>query len=330
MKAPLVTIGLLSWNRLHYLRATLESARRCLQYPNLQWIVVDNLSEEPGLAEYLKSCDWIDELVFLKSDHVTAMNEVVARARGEVILMWPEDVQFIVEGDWMAACVEVLLQHPWLGSLGLNALRRSTLQTKFRAPLRQEIRPMLSELKWFGANFRFPHQLTSSQGLTFRSFGWKETGVIGSGIPSLTRTEVWKTLGPWKAPGATSLNDSSGGGEAEMLSRWRNSGHAWQSAIPCLPVAADILTDPLGTKAKVRKNTRYGVYTPPPEGTFYYEILPQASAKAQLAGHLPLAFEDFVKPIGFDLPLDSAGNLLKTGINLEIAAEICPQTVKHA
>jgi hypothetical protein len=39
---PRVTFGLLSWNRLHYLRATLESARRCLQYPNLEWIVVDN------------------------------------------------------------------------------------------------------------------------------------------------------------------------------------------------------------------------------------------------------------------------------------------------
>jgi hypothetical protein len=329
MKMPLVTIGILSWNRLHYLRATLESARRCIQYPNLQWIVVDNLSEEPGLAEYLKSCDWIDELVFLKCDHVTAMNEVIARARGEVTLLWPEDVQFIVEGNWMAACVEVLLQHQWLGSLGLNALRRATLEAKFHPPLRQEIRPILSELKWFGGNFRFPRQLTSSQGLTFQTFGWKEMGIIGSGIPSLTRTEVWKTLGPWKAPGATSLNDSSGGGETEMLRRWQGSGHAWQAAIPSLPVAADILTDPLGTKAKVRKNTRYGVYTSPPEGTFYYEIMPQASAQEQLKEPLPLAFEDFVHPIGFELPLDPAGNLLKSGINLEIIEEIYQPPKKH-
>jgi hypothetical protein len=48
---PRVTLGLLSWNRLHYLRATLESARRCIQYPNLEWIVVDNESNEPGLRE---------------------------------------------------------------------------------------------------------------------------------------------------------------------------------------------------------------------------------------------------------------------------------------
>ena len=319
---PLLTIGILSWNRLHYLRATIESARRCIQYPNLQWIVVDNLSEETGLADYLKSCTWIDELVFLKSDHVTAMNEILARTRGEVLLLWPDDMQFIVAGDWMSGCVEILLENSWLGSLGISCLRRATLQKKFRTPLWQNPRSILSELKWFGRQFRFPRQLTSSTGLNFQTFGWREDGIIGSGIPSLTRTEVWKTLGNWKAPGGTNLNDSSGGGEDEMTKRWRHSGHAWHRAIPMLPVAADILTDPLGTKAKVRKNIRYGVYAPPPEGTIYYEILPQAEAEKLPRQGQPLAFEELVRPLGFPLPLDEHGDLLKAGINLEIAEEI--------
>jgi len=322
MSLPLLTIGILSWNRLHYLRATLESARNCIQYPNIQWIVVDNLSEETGLTDYLKSCSWIDELVFLKSDHVTAMNEVLRRARGEVLLMWPEDVQFIVAGDWMKDCIEILLKNENLGSMGLNCLRQLPLKEIFQPSIQQQIRPILSELKWFGTNFRIPGKLTSSRQENFYTFGWHADGIIGSGIPSLTRTEVWRTLGGWKAPGTNRINDSSGGGETEMLERWRHSGMALQRVAPYLPVAADILTDPLGTKAKVRKNIRYGVYTPPPEGTFYYEIVPQPEAKKQLASSLPLAFEDFVHPLGFDLPLDKQGNLLKTGINLEIAEEI--------
>jgi hypothetical protein len=328
MNLPLLTIGVLSWNRLHYLRATLESARRCIQYPNLQWIVVDNVSEEPGLADYLKSCDWIDELIFLRSDHVTAMNEIIARARGEAVLLWPDDMQFIVAGDWMTDCLEILRQNEWIGSVGLNCLRRTTLEKTFNAPVWRQIRPVLTEFKWFGTKFRVPSQVSSTRGFTLRTFGWNEDGIVQSGIPSLTRTSVWKALGPWKAPGATSLNDSSGGGELEMLARWRNSGLPLQRAITVLPVAADILTDPLGTKAKVRKNVRYGLYAPPPEGTFYYEILPQPKAEAQLHGSLPLAFEEFVQPLGFNLPLDGQGNLLKTGLNPEIVQEIVSGTTE--
>jgi len=82
---PMLTIGIISWNRLHYLRATLESAFRCIEYPNIQWIVLDNHSTEPGLADYLRGLAWIDELVFMQSSHVTAMNEIVERAKGEVL-----------------------------------------------------------------------------------------------------------------------------------------------------------------------------------------------------------------------------------------------------
>lgn len=44
---PKVTFAILSWNRLHYLKATLESALECIQYPNLEWIVSDKDSDMP-------------------------------------------------------------------------------------------------------------------------------------------------------------------------------------------------------------------------------------------------------------------------------------------
>ena len=316
--APLLTIGILSWNRLHYLRATLESARRCIQYPNIQWIVLDNCSTEPGLADYLKSVSWLDELIFLKSDHVSAMNEIVSRARGEVLLLWPDDMQFIVEGDWMTDYIAMLMDNPWIGSMSLNCQRRQTIQRNWGAQSFPHIREILSEIKWFGTSFRFPRMIHCSSGLSARTYGWKEDGIIGSGIPSLSRLNVWKTMGPWKTKsGPERIVDSSGGGETEMLQRWRNSRSAWQRALPTLPVSADILTDPTGTKAKVRGNTRYGVYIQPPAGgDFYYQIYAQENLAGQIQSSLPIPFEDFVKPLGFELPLDKQGNLLKTGINL--------------
>src|SRR5207237_240864 len=48
VSTSVVTIGVVSYNRLHYLRALMESARECVRYPDVQWIVVDGNSVEPG------------------------------------------------------------------------------------------------------------------------------------------------------------------------------------------------------------------------------------------------------------------------------------------
>lgn len=320
---PLLTIGVLSWNRLHYLRATLESARRCIKYPNIQWIVVDNCSTEIGLTDYLKGLPWVDDLVFMKSDHITAMNEIILRARGEVVLIWPDDMQFIVEGDWMIDCVEILMKNPSLGSMSISGLRRLTLKEIWGKKLLtlKDIRIIWNEIKRFGLNFRFQKRIESSRGFPVLTYGWKEDGIVGSGIPTLSRIDVWKTLGPWKSKPDSNINDSSQGGETEMLERWLRSRIPWQRSLTILPLSADILTDPAGTKAKVRGNKRYGVYAPPKQD-YYYQIYRQDEKEDVLKRDIPVHFEDFVKPVGFKLPLDENGDLLKTGINLTIFTQI--------
>ena len=55
-------------------------------------------------------------------------------------------------------------------------------------------------------------------------------GVIGSGIPSLTRLDHWKILGPWKTRTGTNLIDSSLGAEDDMIQRFQRSGQKWQQA----------------------------------------------------------------------------------------------------
>jgi hypothetical protein len=207
--------------------------------------------------------------------------------------------------------------------MGLNCLRRQTIASLWGPGRLPPVREILSEIKRFGPKFRFQRKINSSRGLRAFSYGWKDHGIIGSGIPSLTRLDHWKTLGPWKTKsGPREINDSSGGGETEMLERWQRSKLPWQRALPVLPVSADIITDPLGTKAKVRGDKRYGVYLPPSSGDFYYQIYQQENLTAKIQGNLPVAFEDFVKPVGFELPLDEKGNLLKTGINLSTSSPL--------
>jgi len=318
---PLVTVGIISYNRLHYLRATIESAKRCIRYPHTQWIVAD-ASVEPGLQDYLKRLAWIDDVVLLdpNTDHVSAMNEVVARAKGDALLLWPDDVQFIVEGDWMTDCVEILMAHLWIGSMGLNCQRRITIQRHWSWRRWLNWKRCAGELKRYGLSFRRQQVVHSSRGFPVRTYGWTESGIVGSGIPSLTRTEVWRKLGPWKAPGACQdLVDSSGGGEDEMLLRFKHSGRALQKALPVLSVAADIVTDPTGTKAKVRGNKRYGIYMPPPTGTFYYRIYRQDELGDLACRALPVPFEEIVQPLGYDLPFDADGNLLKSSINTSVS-----------
>lgn len=322
---PLLTIGVLSWNRLHYLRATLESMKRCIQYPNIQWIVLDNFSTERGLAEYLKSLDWVDDLIFMKSSHVGAMNEIVSRARGDLLLLWPDDMQFVVEGDWMKDYVELLMQNHWIGSMSLNFQRRVTVQQIWgKKPItREEIKEMVGELRRYGIGYRSQKKLVSSRGCPVWSYGTKVDGIIGAGIASLTRIDLWKTLGPWKFDsGDRNIVDSSSGGEAEMLMRWQKSGMPLQRTLPVLPVSADIITDDLGTKAKVRGDKRYGDYKPPARDEFYYRIRTLEDVESLWKNDLPVSFEDFVEPVGFDLPLDEYGNLLKSGLNMSIVSPI--------
>lgn len=318
MTLPIVSIAVISFNRLKYLRATLESMRQCIRYPNIQWIVVDGDSQEPGLKEYLKSLSWLDECVINPCSHAEAMNRAVALARGEVLLLWPDDVQFTVAGEWMAGFVEILAKYPAFGSIALNHARRLTVATLWGG----------KSLSWL-AGLRQRFGLARVDAILESQNGWRcisyrdaREGIIGSGIPSLTRTEIWRQLGPWKTAKAKDMIDS-GGGEDEMLARFRASTlKGLQRLHAIVPVAADIVDDDLGCKAKVRGGKRYGVYMSPPEGTFYYRIREESEVKGLNQRSRPVAFEELVEPIGYRLPLDADGNLRKGSINQTVVSDV--------
>ena len=308
---PLVTIGVVSYNRLHYLRALVESARRCIEYPNLQWIVVDGNSVEPGLRDYVESLDFLDHAVFADCSHPEAMNTILELTEGDFLLMLPEDVQFIVRGDWLRDFVRVA-SRPNVGHVQFDAQRRRTLQRHFvetRAVVRgRELHIPIVR--------RRPRRIVTESGRTFLGYGGRREPVGAAGIVTFVRTEIRRTLGPWRTSGtATSKQDSSLGAEVDMLRRWRASGLALEAYLARIPVAADIVTDPRGTKARIRfGNRRYGRYAPPFDGDLYYRIWEEGDLGRFRDDEPAVAFEDIVEPLGFALPLDEGGNLLKTNV----------------
>lgn len=319
---PLITIAFLSWNRLHYLKATLESAHKCIQYPNIEWIVSDNESEEPGLKEYLDSLPWLTRRIYKKQSHGEAMNQIVAEANGKYLMLWPDDVQFVVSGSWMNDVIEIMEENPKLGSIFIDALRRCTIQSVFSRQF--EPLTMLKELYWYRLNFRRSFEASSKSGYRVRTLGWRGSGISGAGILSISPMSLWNDLGPWKTGkgSSTGLEDSSMGAEEYMFENFFLSRKPLQAGFCVLPVAADIVTDPLGCKAKVRGQYRYGVYMPPqsPDG-LYYEIMEMEEIKG-LSPELPLSFADVVKPIGFRIPTDKQGDRLKWSINTSVMFDI--------
>ena len=120
----------MSFNRLHYLRATLESARECLEYENVQWIVVDGGSLERGLQEYLDGLEGV-EVSRIEGSLADSMNRIVELARGEFVMTLPDRMQFIVRGPWMHDLVELASRHSRVGNVNFDVQRRVTLARHF-------------------------------------------------------------------------------------------------------------------------------------------------------------------------------------------------------
>ena len=322
---PKVTIGILSWNRLHYLKATLKSAKECILYPNLEWIISDNLSIENGLKEYIKSEKGINIKIFKKQTHAEAMNELVNISSGKYILIWPEDIQFVKKGDWLMEVVEILENNKMLGSVGLNFLRKKTYQNLFSIKKWFLWRQIFKEIFYFKFRFRFQKTLISKNGFVIRTLGHVWPGICGSGIPTITKKSIWLELGLWKTTekrSSINIIDSSLGAEANMVKKFYINSVPYQQGILNDSVAADIITDPTGSKAKVRGDKRYGLYLSPKIKPYYYKIT-KLEKKEYSKNKLPNNFEDNIKSTGIKIPLDGKGNLIKAdSINFRIVESI--------
>jgi hypothetical protein len=294
---PRLTVGILSNNRLHYLRALVESFVACNGTDGFEFILVDNASVEPGLQDYIATLGFFAQRIVEPCSMAEALNRVVALAQANAILLLPDDLQFILrEAPWIEAGLNLLARHPHIGTLTFDAQRRATIRKYFGG-----VRG------WLGRRYTDP-----ATGLSVLSYGRQRPGIGGAGINTFVRKEVWERLGPWRArQELETFMDSGLGSEADMLLRYRQKGLRLERCLLRVPAAADILTDPGGFPAKVRGGQRLGRYFPPPDGRFYYRLLGAEQAQQLSAIRPAPAFEDAVQPVGFALPLTPQGDLIK-------------------
>ena len=132
---PLITFGFVNCNRLFYLKSCIESLLMCTEdYPNKEFIVVDNHSIEEGTDEYL--CDLENRGFKIikktkrdpKNEFAIGLNEIVREANGEFVFPLQGDMQFVLKGKWLKEYVDLYRQYPDnIGCIMLDAQRGVTI-----------------------------------------------------------------------------------------------------------------------------------------------------------------------------------------------------------
>jgi hypothetical protein len=261
-------------------------------------IIVDNASVEPGTDEYLCNLPSISHgctVHVLRHDKrdpnnefARGLNEIVSLADGDVIIPLQGDSQFVRRG-WLRDTL-MAVERPDCGCVVLDAQRRITHQA---AKLVRASREAFIDLS------RPP--------------------IAGAGDVAYRR-EIIRDVYPWSTD--NTAHEVVGDSETKMLQRVKalQLARSLVSYVLVSPAAAQIVTDPRGTNARVRGDRRYGAYWPPHGGDLYYQIV-DAIPCAKDALH-PVPIEDVVKlaqPIGWEPPLAADGSWLKNPIRPEEA-----------
>jgi len=315
MEPPILSIGIVSYNRLRYLRVLVASIRECIDVQSAELLLADGGSTEIGHAEFRESLT--DFRVRSQAEsHAESMNWLIANARGRYLLLLPEDIQFIRKGPWVKDAMELLGAVSSAGMVVFDAQRKVTVRNQLVRRRRRWGRWRLP----FWSVVRCPNRYVGEQGEEFFSAGDSRDGVSVAGIMSLSRTELWRELGPFRPLRETPTgpeNDSSLGAEEDMILRVRSNDRlcCLEAYLMKHPAAADIITDSRGTKAKIRMgNWRYGTYADPPQPPFYYRIREGGERGEPPTGYPVWSFEDWVEPVGWSLPVDGFGNLRKVSV----------------
>jgi glycosyltransferase involved in cell wall biosynthesis len=99
---PLVSVCILSYNRLRYLKRTLESFLDTCTYPDLEYILVDNNSDQE-VVDYISSLQFIEKKILNNKNYGMgyAMNQARREAQGEYFFNLENDWYFFYRSNWV-------------------------------------------------------------------------------------------------------------------------------------------------------------------------------------------------------------------------------------
>lgn len=116
---PLVSVVILNYNRRDILRRCVSSALE-LNWPRLEWIVVDNASDD-GSAEMVETEFGPQVKVIKRTENsvTAARNQGFEQANGEYILSLDNDI-LMTDRDVIPKCLDRLSDHPETGLLSFK------------------------------------------------------------------------------------------------------------------------------------------------------------------------------------------------------------------
>ena len=112
---PLISVVVITYNRVHLLRETLRLFRECCTYPNLEIIISDNWSKPEQIHEMLR----LEADYFVISGRNRSLggnnNQAIRQARGEYVFYLQNDLSCTLRSDWMQDALWVLEHTPEVG-----------------------------------------------------------------------------------------------------------------------------------------------------------------------------------------------------------------------
>ncbi len=120
MRPPKISIIILNWNKLDYLKQCIENAVKNTDYPNYEIVILDNASTEAGTKEYLSSLPHKTITSPVNLGFAKGNNEAVKHATGGYLLLLNNDT--IPKHDWLALMIELMLNNPKCGIVGSKLL----------------------------------------------------------------------------------------------------------------------------------------------------------------------------------------------------------------
>lgn len=303
-----VTFGIVSCNRLHYLKSCFESlVDTTKNYVDKEIIIVDNASVEQGMESYLQNLIERGVKVLKTTDRdppnefARGLNTITKEATGDYLCILQGDMQFVLP-DWINDVVDFYEKNKdVVGSIVLDAQRRPTIANNNIKMFVDSRQPSSSNNRFFADMSRDP---------------------ISPAADAFFERSILEKVLPWCE---TNLNHEGGmDSENEMRYRVRdmmsrNILPRYVAAMAAIPPAIAIYTDSRGTQGRVRGNKRFGDYWQAKDSTGwkYYDYI----TSSDYSLNYPNSIEVVAKPIGFEKYLDENGIWLKNPIRPETASE---------
>jgi len=290
--APILTIGITSFNRFLYLQALMTSLEN-LDRRRFQFIVVDTGSTEPQIRPYLTrllETKQINQLHCIEpenrswtNDEYIAKNYIIEHTKAPTILFLQDDLQFLTNQEILIRVVEGF---SYVGAFccELNAVRASTIQQNFQE--NREINLEGHIRFWVPRNNHF-----HTMGL-FRTDLFKKMGPYPVEWPCTQ--EYWGRSEDWYD---TMLKQTFPRHELN-ISSW-------------VPLFAPVWNDPRGGYAFIRGDKRYGHYIPAGPQEVYYKHFGLHKYLNLQAKKIPQSFKDVAEPIGWSYAIDQNGDQVK-------------------